>query len=72
MKWYLHTLHKIHLHDIKEAKDTLAKFYPHVIQVANSFTRDSVAIGALNLSMDLVQAGHVGLIQAYQSRLGTY
>ena len=65
MKWYLHTLHKTHLQDIKGAKDTLAKFYPHVIQVANSFPRDSVAIGALNFQ-DLVQAGHVGLVQAYE------
>ena len=64
MKWYLHTHHNIHLKQIKEAKDDLARFFPHVIQVANSFPRDGIAIGALNFQ-DLYQAGYVGLIQAY-------
>ena len=62
MKWYLHKHLKMHQQDIKEAKDDIARFYPHVIQVANSFPRDGIAIGALNLQ-DLIQAGYVGLIQ---------
>lgn len=67
MKWYSHTLHKKHLNDIKVQRgDEIEIYYPYVIQIANTFARDSVAIGALNFQ-DLVQAGYVGLIEGWNN-----
>ena len=67
MKWYLHRLHQIHLADVKvKREDPLEIYYPWVIQIANTFTRDAIAIGALNLQ-DLVQAGYVGLLEAWDN-----
>ena len=65
MKWYPHSLHRQHLKDIKVKRgDPLELYYPWVSQIANTFTRDSVAIGALNY-MDLYQAGYIGLVEAW-------
>ena len=65
MKWYLHKHHNQHLKDIKVQRDTdFGNYLPWVSQIANAFSRDSVAIGALNLQ-DLIQAGYVGLVEAY-------
>ena len=67
MKWYSHRLHQIHLADVKVKRgDPLEVYYPWVIQIANTFTRDAIAIGALNLQ-DLVQAGYVGLLDAWDN-----
>ena len=67
MKWYSHRLHQIHLADVKvKREDPLEVYYPWVIQIANTFTRDAIAIGALNLQ-DLVQAGYVGLLEAWDN-----
>ena len=67
MKWYSHRLHQIHLADVKvKREDPLDIYYPWVIQIANTFTRDAIAIGALNLQ-DLVQAGYVGLLDAWDN-----
>ena len=65
MKWYSHALHKKHLNDIKVQRgDEIEMYYPYVIQIANTFARDSVAIGALNFQ-DLVQSGYVGLVEGW-------
>ena len=68
MKWYSHRLHQIpHLSDMKVKRgDPLEVYYPWVIQIANTFTRDAVAIGALNLQ-DLIQAGYLGLLEAWDN-----
>ena len=51
-------------YDVKVNRDDMKDYYPHVINVANSFPRDSIAIGALNIQ-DLIQAGNVGLVEAW-------
>ena len=51
-------------YDIKVNRDDLKDYYSHVINIANSFPRDSIAIGALNIQ-DLIQAGNVGLVEAW-------
>ena len=67
MKWYSHRLHKFHTNDMKVKRgDPLEVYYPWVIQIANTFTRDAVAIGALNLQ-DLIQAGYLGLLEAWDN-----
>ena len=66
MKWYPHNLYRMHLHDVKVLRDDpLGMYYPWVSQIANTFTRDEVAIGALNY-MDLIQAGYIGLLEAWE------
>ena len=45
-------------------EDELKNYYEHVIQIANTFPRDSIAIGILDIT-DLIQAGNVGLIEAW-------
>ena len=65
MKHYLHRLHRIHQKDIKVKRgDDIEIYFEWVIQIANAFPRDAIAIGALNY-MDLYQAGYVGLVEAY-------
>ncbi len=65
MKWYLHKHHQMHITDIKVKRgDDMELYYPYVLQIANTFPRDGVAIGALNLQ-DLVQFGYIGLIDAW-------
>ena len=67
MKWYLHSHHKLHLKDIKVKRgESLELYFPWVIQIANTFSRESVAIGALNLQ-DLVQSGYRGLVEAWSN-----
>ena len=43
----------------------LDKYYPHVVTIANTFPRESMAIGALDIN-DLIQSGNVGLIEAWE------
>ena len=65
MKWYLHKIHKLHLNDLKvERGDPLEMYYPWVDQIVKTFSRDAVAIGALNYQ-DLLQAGYEGLVRAW-------
>ena len=65
MKWYNHRAHKAHQEDIKVQRDThLGKMLPHVSQIANTFSRESIACGALNFQ-DLYQAGYLGLLEAW-------
>ena len=67
MKWYLHRLHLLHLEDLKVQRgDPMEKYIPWVSQIANTFTREYAAIGALNYS-DLVQAGYIGLVEAWEN-----
>ena len=66
MKWYNHRAHKQHSYELKVQRDThLGNIMPHVIQIANTFSRESVAIGALNYQ-DLIQAGYLGLLEAWE------
>ena len=51
-------------YDIKVNRDDMRDYYSHVINVAGSFPRDSLAIGALNIQ-DLIQAGNVSLVEAW-------
>lgn len=65
MKWYPHNLHRMHQRDLKVLRDDpLEIYYPWVSQIANTFSRDAVAIGTLNMQ-DLLQAGYVGLVEAW-------
>ena len=67
MKWYLHKIHRAHLRDLKVSRgDDLEIYYPWVGQIANTFSRNSVASGVLNYQ-DLIQAGYEGLIRAWES-----
>ena len=67
MKWYLHKLHKLHLNDLKVKRgNPMEMYYPWVDQIARTFSRDAVAIGALNYQ-DLLQAGYIGLIEAWNN-----
>ena len=45
-------------------EDDLKNYYEYVIQIANTFPRDSIAIGILDIT-DLIQAGNVGLVEAW-------
>ena len=66
MKWYNHRAHKQHSYELKVQRDThLGSIMPHVIQIANTFSREAVAIGALNFQ-DLYQAGYLGLLEAWE------
>ena len=51
-------------YDVSVSRDDMTRFYPHVINIANTFPRDSIAIGVLNIE-DLIQAGNVGLVEAW-------
>lgn len=65
MKWYLHKLHRIHQGDIKVKRgEDIETYFEWVLQIASTFPRQHVAIGALNYQ-DLVQAGYEGLVSAY-------
>ena len=65
MKWYNHRAHKQHSYELKVQRDThLGSIMPHVIQIANTFCREAVAIGALNYQ-DLIQSGYLGLLEAW-------
>ena len=65
MKWYNHRAHKQHSYELKVQRDThLGSIMPHVIQIANTFSREAIAIGALNYQ-DLIQSGYLGLLEAW-------
>ena len=65
MKWYNHRAHKAHQYDLKVQRDThLGSILPHVSQIASTFPREAIAIGALNYQ-DLIQAGYLGLLEAW-------
>ena len=67
MKWLNWSHHFKHLEELKVQRgDELEMYYPHVIQIASTFSRESVAIGALNFQ-DLYQAGYAGLIEAWHN-----
>ena len=67
MKRFNYKLHQAHLEDLKVKRgDPLEMYYPWVIQIANTFSKDSVAIGVLNYQ-DLYQAGYIGLIEAWNN-----
>ena len=51
-------------YDVKVNRDDMKNYYPHVINIANSFPRDSIAIGVLNIQ-DLIQAGNISLVEAW-------
>ena len=51
-------------YDVSVSRDDMTRFYPHVINIANTFPRDSIAIGVLNIE-DLIQAGNIGLVEAW-------
>ena len=65
MKYHNHKIWLIHKRDLKVKRgDPLEMYYPWVDQIARTFSRDSVAIGALNYQ-DLLQAGYEGLVRAW-------
>ena len=66
MKWNNRRNSLAYKADLKVLRDDeLKNYYEHVIQIANTFSKDSVAIGILD-SADLIQAGNVGLIEAWE------
>ena len=65
MKWNNRRNSLAYKADLKVLRDDeLKNYYEHVIQIANTFSRDSVAIGILDIA-DLIQAGNIGLIEAW-------
>ena len=65
MKWNNRRNSLAYLADLKVSRGhELDNYYQYVIQIANTFTRDSAAIGILDNS-DLIQAGNIGLIEAW-------
>ena len=66
MKWSNFRNFKAYKKDLKVLReDELKNYYEHVIQIANTFPRDQIAIGILDI-MDLVQAGNAGLVEAWE------
>ena len=66
MKWNNRRNSLSYLRDLKVSRGhELDNYYQYVIQIANTFTRTSAAIGILD-SADLIQAGNVGLIESWQ------
>ena len=66
MKWNNRRNSLAYKADLKVLRDDeLKNYYEHVIQIANTFSRDSVAIGILDIA-DLIQAGNIGLIESWQ------
>ena len=67
MKRFNQRTFAIHMADIKlYENDPLGLYYPWVIQIANSFPREEIAIGSLSLN-DLIQYGYIGLIEAWNN-----
>lgn len=65
MKWFNYKIMVAHKADLKVLRDTkLNAILPFVSQIANTFPRESNAIGTLDIN-DLIQAGYVGLIEAW-------
>ena len=66
MKWSNYRNFKAYKQDLKVLReDELKNYYKHVIQIANTFPRDQIAIGILDIT-DLIQAGNIGLIEAWE------
>ena len=66
MKWNNRRNSLAYKADLKVLRDDeLKNYYEHVIQIANTFSRDSVAIGILDIA-DLIQAGNIGLIESWR------
>ena len=67
MKWSNFRNFKAYKKDLKVLReDELKNYYEHVIQIANTFPRDQIAIGILDIT-DLIQAGNAGLIDAWSN-----
>ena len=67
MKWSNFRNFKAYKQDLKALRgDELKNYYEHVIQIANTFPRDQIAIGILDIT-DLIQAGNAGLIDAWSN-----
>lgn len=65
MKFYSHKTFATHREDLKVLRDNeLNRVIPFVSQIANTFPRESVAIGVLDVN-DLIQAGYIGLMEAW-------
>ena len=65
MKWNNRRNSLSYLRDLKVSRGhELDNYYQYVVQIANTFTRNSAAIGILD-SADLIQAGNVGLIESW-------
>ena len=65
MKWYSHQTYIAHKKAIEHYDKGIGRYYEWVIKIANSFSRDYSAVGALDVN-DLIQSGHLGLVQAWQ------
>lgn len=66
MKWYSHPTNVVHKDFIKHHTKGVGRYYPWVIKIANQFNREYASIGALDVN-DLIQAGNLGLLQAWNS-----
>lgn len=64
MKWYSHPTYIAHKKSIAHYERGIGRYYEWVIKIANTFSRDYSAVGALDVN-DLIQSGHVGLVQAW-------
>ena len=64
MKWFSMPTYKRHQEDIKCYTRGVGRYYEWVIKLANSYNREYASIGILDIN-DLIQAGHVGLLQAW-------
>lgn len=65
MKWYNHRTLIAHKEDVKVQRgEGLDKIIPFVSQIANTFPREYVASGILDIN-DFIQSGYVGLIEAW-------
>ena len=65
MKWYSHPTFIAHKKAIEHYNKGIGRYYEWVIKIANTFSRDYSAVGALDVN-DLIQSGHLGLVQAWQ------
>ena len=64
MKWYSHPTFVKHKADIKSYKQGVGRYYEWVPKIAAQFNREYANIGILDYN-DLIQAGHVGLLQSW-------
>ena len=66
MKWFSLPTYKKHEEDIKCYTRGVGRYYEWVIRLANQFNREYAKIGILDLN-DLIQSGHIGLMQAWNN-----
>ena len=64
MKWYSHPTYVKHLNDIKLYNKGIGRYFEWVPKLAARFNREYANIGILDYN-DLIQAGHVGLVEAW-------